>query len=306
LANPAVPLAEPLAAQPGLRRVESHGYLMSTWLRLRRDRITLGAFAGLGLVAFLALLAPVITSQVLRVDPFRQDLFNQYARPSAAHLLGTDDLGRDVLARLLFGGQVTLMVGFTIAMVSILIGLPVGVASGYFGGRFDDVSNAVIQTLLNIPDLFLLILLVVTLRPDPRMLALIIGALGWMGTARQVRALSLSIRERDYVLAARVMGADDSRIMFQHIFPNLFSVVTVVAGFSMASGVLAESALSYLGLGVQPPTASWGNMLNNSLDNVTRAPWLVMGPGFMIFVTVLCIFLIADGLRDALDPHLRV
>jgi peptide/nickel transport system permease protein len=278
---------------------------MATWLRLRRDRLTLAALAAFGVVTAITILAPTITRHVLNVDPFRQDLLNRYAQPSVGHWLGTDDLGRDVLARLLHAGQVSLSIGFAIACVSILIGLPVGVASGYFGGRFDDLSNAVIQTLLNIPDLFLLILLSVTLQPSPLMLAVIIGALGWMGTARQVRALSLSIRERDYVVAARVMGADDRRIMLHHIFPNLFSVVTVVAGFSMASGVLAESGLSYLGLGVRPPIASWGNMLNNSLDNVTRAPWLVAGPGFMIFITVLCIFLIADGLRDALDPRLK-
>lgn len=303
MADAALQTARPLAT-PRPRRVASHGYLMGTWLRLRRDYVTLLAIAGLVIVTVITVLAPVITSQLLRVDPYRQDLFNQYARPSPAHLLGTDDLGRDVLARVLHAGQVSLSIGLAIAGVSLLLGVPIGIASGFYGGRVDDVSNAVIQTMLNIPDLFLLILLSVTLRPSPMSLALIIGALGWMGTARQVRALALSVRERDYVLAARTMGADDRRIMARHILPNLFSIVTVVAGFSMASGVLAESGLSYLGLGVQPPTASWGNMLNNSLENVTRAPWLVIGPGSMIFVTTLCIFLIADGLRDAMDPRL--
>lgn len=286
-------------------RPAAHGYLWGTWLRLRRDRVTLAAIGGLLLITAVTVAAPFITGQILRVDPYRQDLFNQYAPPSAQHLLGTDDLGRDVLARLLHAGQVSLTIGFAIACVSLLIGVPIGIASGYFGGWFDDLSNAVIQTLMNIPDLFLLILISVTLRPDPLTLALIIGALGWMGTARQVRALALSLREREYIVAARVMGASDARIILRHIFPNLFSIVTVVAGFSMAGGILAESGLSYLGLGVRPPTASWGNMLINSLENVTRAPWLVAGPGLMIFLTVLCIFLIADGLRDALDPRLR-
>jgi peptide/nickel transport system permease protein len=304
VSDAALPTSEPVSA-PRRRVVVSRGYLAATWLRLRRDRITLGALSVFGLILLLTAVAPIITTQVLRADPLRQDLFNQYARPSAQHLLGTDDLGRDVMARLLHAGQVSMSIGLTIAAVSILIGLPIGIASGYYGGRFDDVSNAVIQTLLNIPDLFLLILLSVTLRPDPIGLAIIIGALGWMGTARQVRALSLSLRTRDYVLAARTMGAGDGRIMLRHVFPNLFSIVTVIAGFSMAGGVLAESGLSYLGLGVRPPTASWGNMLNGSLENISRAPWLVVGPGFMICLTVLCIFLIADGLRDALDPRLR-
>lgn len=293
------------AAVSSRRDQAGHGYLKATWLRLKADRISMLALAVLAVIVLLTVLAPILTSEVLRVDPLRQDLFSQYARPAPGHWLGTDDLGRDVLARLLHAGRVSLMIGLMIALVSILIGLPVGVASGFYGGRFDDVSNAVIQTLLNIPELFLLILLSVTLRPDPLMLAFLIGALGWMGTARQVRALSLTLRERDYVMAARVMGASDWRIMLRHIFPNLFSVVTVIAGFSMASGILAESGLSYLGLGVRPPTASWGNMLNNSLENVSRAPWLVAGPGVMIFVTVLCVFLIADGLRDALDPRLK-
>jgi peptide/nickel transport system permease protein len=257
------------------------------------------------IVVLLTVSAPFITTQLLRVDPYRTDLLNRYAAPSATHPLGTDDLGRDVLARELYAGQVSLTIGLTIACVSILIGVPVGVASGYFGGRFDDVSNAIIQLFNNIPSLFLLILLSVTLRPGPLLLAVLIGALSWMDTARQVRALALTVRERDYVLAARALGASNGRIMLRHVFPNLFSVVTVVAGFSMAGGILAESGLSYLGLGVQAPIASWGNMLNNSLENVTRAWWLVASPGTAIFITVLCIFLIADGLRDALDPRLK-
>jgi peptide/nickel transport system permease protein len=288
-------------AQGRAIRTGEQGYLTTLRSRIRKDRLTLGSGLVFGLIALLALFAPLICAGVLGVDPNRTDLFNQYARPSLAHVLGTDELGRDVL----YAGRVSLTIGLAIAAVSVLIGLPVGVASGYYGGRFDDVSNAVIQTLSNIPDMFLLILLSVTLRPDPLMLAVIIGALGWMGTARQVRALAFSLRERDYVLAARSMGASDAELMARHIFPNLFSIVTVIAGFSMAGGILAESGLSYLGLGVRPPTPSWGNMLNNSLENVSRAPWLVLGPGLMIGLTVLCIFLVADGLRDALDPRLR-
>jgi peptide/nickel transport system permease protein len=143
------------------------------------------------------------------------------------------------------------------------------------------------------------------MRPSPFILAVIIGVLGWMGTARLVRGMALSVRERDYVLAARTMGASDRRIMARHLLPNVFSIVTVIAGFDVAGGILAESGLSYLGLGVQPPTASWGNMLAASLENVTRAPWLVVFPGLAIFLTTLAIFLVADGLRDALDPRLK-
>ena len=137
------------------------------------------------------------------------------------------------------------------------------------------------------------------------MLAVIIGGLGWMGTARLVRGMALSVRERDYVLAARTLGASDGRVMARHILPNVFSMVTVIAGFDVAAGILAESGLSYLGLGVQPPIASWGSMLATSLENITRAPWLVIFPGGAIFLTTLSIFLLADGLRDALDPRLK-
>lgn len=263
------------------------------------------SLVGLTAITLLSVLAPVIATSLLSVDPFRQDLFNQYAPPSPRHWLGTDDLGRDALARVLIAGQASISVGFAVAIVSLLVGVPIGLASGYFGGRFDDVSNGVIQILQNIPTLFLFILLSVTLRPALLTLAVLIGVLSWTGTARQVRALALAKREQDYVLAARVMGATDGRIMAQHVFPNLFSVVTVIAGFDMAGGILVEAGLSYLGLGVQPPTPSWGNMLTNSLENVTRAPWLVIGPGVAIFLTMLSILLLADGLRDAMDPRLR-
>jgi peptide/nickel transport system permease protein len=304
-------LASAVPAQPEARLASprrtayTDGYVKTTWRRLRRDGPTMVALGLLMLIVLVTLLAPVIAGQILRVDPYRTDLFNQYARPSEAHPLGTDDLGRDVLARQLYAGQISLSVGLAIALVSLVIGVPVGLASGYYGGRVDDVSNAVIQLLGNIPDFFLLILLSVTLRPSPFMLAVLIGALGWMGTARQVRALALSLRERDYILAARAMGASDRRIIAAHVFPNLFSVVTVVAGFSMAGGILSESGLSYLGLGVQAPVASWGSMLQSARENFSAAPWLLISPGVSIFVTVLCIFLIADGLRDALDPRLK-
>jgi peptide/nickel transport system permease protein len=281
------------------------GYLIATWRRLRRDRITIAALVLLGVVVVGTIVAPWLVSELFGLDPYRQNLAQRYQAPSAAHPLGTDDLGRDVLARTLIAGRVSLSIGLVIAVVSLLIGVPVGLASGFYGGRFDDVSNAVIQTLANIPSLFLLILLVATFRPSTFLLAVILGALGWMGAARLVRGMALSVRERDYILAARAMGASDRRMIFQHILPNVFSLVTVIAGFDVASGILAESGLSYLGLGVQPPTASWGSMLASSLENVTRAPWLVIFPGMAIFVTTLAIFLLADGLRDALDPRLK-
>jgi peptide/nickel transport system permease protein len=285
--------------------VAAPGYVTATWRRLQRDRLTMAALGLLVVVVVTTVLAPWVASELFGLDPYRQNLVQRYRPPSWAHPLGTDDLGRDALARTLVAGRVSLLIGLLIAVVSLAIGIPVGLASGFYGGRFDDLTNAIIQTLINIPTLFLLILLSATLRPGPVMLAVIIGMLGWMGTARLVRGMALSVRERDYVLAARALGASDRRVLFQHLLPNVFSIVTVIAGFDIAGGILAESGLSYLGLGVQPPTASWGSMLAASLENVTRAPWLVIFPGAAIFLTTLAIFLVADGLRDALDPRLK-
>jgi peptide/nickel transport system permease protein len=273
----------------------------------------MAAIVLLGMIVVLTLVGPWLVQELWGLDPYRQTLARRNQPPSATNPFGTDDLGRDVLARTLIAGRVSFSIGMIIAVVSLLVGVPVGLASGYFGGRFDDVSNAIIQTLANIPTLFLLILLAAMLRSSPLseaiswtfVMAIIIGLLGWMGTARQVRGMALSVRERDYVRAAEALGASNARIIFRHLLPNVFSIVTVIAGFGIAGGILAESGLSYLGLGVQPPTASWGSMLGNSLENVTRAPWLVLFPGLAICLTTLAIFLIADGLRDALDPRLR-
>lgn len=308
-------LAAAETTAPRARRDETvpRGYVAETWLRFRRDRISMAALGLLCTIVVLTLIGPWVVKQTLGLDPYRQTLTRRYQPPSMTNPFGTDDLGRDVLARTLVAGQVSFSIGMIIAVVSLVIGVPVGLASGYFGGRFDDVSNAVIQTLANIPGMFLLILLSATFRsaqwpipvPWTIVLAIIIGLLGWMGTARLVRGMALSVREREYVRAAEALGASNRRIIARHLFPNVFSIVTVIAGFDVAGGILAESGLSYLGLGVQPPTASWGNMLGASLENVTRAPWLVLFPGLAIMLTTLSIFLIADGLRDALDPRLR-
>jgi peptide/nickel transport system permease protein len=293
--------------------VAPHGYVRATWNRLRRDRVSMAALGLLIAIVFATLAGPWIVQVTMGLDPYRQTLARRYQPPSATNPFGTDDLGRDVLARTLIAGRVSFSIGLVIALVSLVIGVPVGLASGYFGGRFDDVSNAVIQTLANIPMMFLLILLAAMFRsaqlpfavPWTFVLAIIIGLLGWMGTARLVRGMALSARERDYIHAAQALGASNTRIISRHLLPNVFSIITVIAGFDIAGGILAESGLSYLGLGVQPPTASWGNMLGASLENVSRAPWLVIFPGLAIFLTTLAIFLLADGVRDALDPRLR-
>jgi peptide/nickel transport system permease protein len=225
--------------------------------------------------------------------------------PGPGFPLGTDDLGRDALTRLLYAGQVSLSIGFTVAFVSIFLGTTAGMLAGFFGGWVDDLVNAIVQFIFNVPFLFVLILLSVILRPDVPTLALLIGFFAWPGTARQVRGVVLAARGLDYVLAARVLGATNVRIMTRHLLPNVMNIVLVVAGLDVAGAILGESGLSFLGFGVQVPLASWGNMLSGSQEMFRSAPWLVYPPGIMIFLTVLSVVLIADGLRDAFDPRIR-
>ncbi len=284
----------------------SRGYWESTWFRFRQDRISMVALLGFALIFVLSYGAPWIAGNILHTDPNEQDILNNLEPMfTPGHLLGTDELGRDVLTRALYAGQVSLGIGFVVAFVSLSLGVALGLVAGFYGGWADDSINAVIQIIRGIPTLFLLITLSVLFRPDPLELALFFGILGWTENARLVRGQVFSVRQRDYIDAARVIGVPTWRILLRHIFPNISSIVLVVAGFEVAGAIIGESGLSFLGLGVQPPTASWGNMLSGALDNITRAPWLVVAPGLFIFFTVLCIFLFADGLRDAMDPRLQ-
>jgi peptide/nickel transport system permease protein len=264
------------------------------------------ALAGFALIVLISYGAPWIAANILHTSPTDQDILNNLEPMfTPGHLLGTDELGRDVLTRALYAGQVSLGIGFVVAFVSLSLGVALGLIAGFYGRWIDDSINAGIQIIRGIPTLFLLITLSVMFRPDPLELALFFGILGWTENARLVRGQVFSVRQRDYVEAARVLGVQDWRILARHILPNVSSIVLVVAGFEVAGAIIGESGLSFLGLGVQPPTASWGNMLSGALDNITRAPWLVVAPGLFIFSTVLCIFLVADGLRDAMDPRLQ-
>ncbi len=280
---------------------------LSYWQRaarhLRRDRVTIFAVVLLLLITLLSLASPLL-GHLLDKDPAMQDLLSRLEKPSRAHWLGTDELGRDILIRLLYAGRISLLIGVLATLTSLVIGVSLGVLGGFYRRWVDDAINGLIQTTVNIPLLFLLILLSVIFSPGVVGLALILGLFSWQGTARQVRAIVLSVSQRDYIDAARVLGSSNGRLMFRHIFPNVISTVLVVAGFDIAGAILAESGLSALGFGVQPPTASWGNMLSKSFQYALKAPWLVVSPGVMIFLTVLSVFLIADGLRDALDPRI--
>lgn len=287
----------------GMRQAQSLGYWQRAFRHLRQDKVTVFAFFLLLTITLLSVGAGVI-SQALDLDPNKTNLLTRMKPPSREHWLGTDDVGRDVFIRLLYAGRVSLLVGVLSAATAFVIGVTLGLLSGFYGRWVDDSVNALIQTTINIPLLFLLILLSVIFRPGVAGLAVIIGIFSWQNNARQIRAAVLSQKERDFVDAARVLGSGDGRLMWRHIFPNVISIVLVVTGFDVAGAILAESSLSALGLGVQPPTASWGNMLAKAFDFGTKAPWLVVSPGVMIALTVFSIFLLADGIRDALDPRI--
>lgn len=281
--------------------------------RLRRDRLTIAACVIIATLTILSILAPVISRQVLQVDHTRTNAsrtFQPIGTPG--HILGTDDLGRDHLSRLLYAGQVSLGIAFTAAVLSLGIGVALGVITGFYGGVIDDFVNWVIATLSSIPSLFLLLIVSAAILQNPNLagsvvsgpltLILILGLLGWTGTTRLVRGETLSLRQREYIISARALGASPWRIMFSHIVPNLFSVVVISLAIDIGALILTESALSFLGLGVRPPTPTWGNMLTDAQTYFTKGIHLVIAPGLLITTTVLCLYIIGDGIRDAFDP----
>lgn len=221
------------------------------------------------------------------------------------HTLGTDDLGRDQLSRLIYAGQVSLGIAFFAALISISIGVTLGTLTGFYGGLFDDAVNWLITTLTSLPFLLLLLIIVAVFNPGPLTLVMVLGLLGWTGTCRLVRGETFSLRAREYIVSARAIGAPVSRILLVHILPNLFSVVIINLALDIGGLILTESALSFLGFGIKPPTPSWGNMLSNAQTFFTKGAHLVIWPGLLISTTVLCLFVIGDGLRDAFDPTLK-
>jgi peptide/nickel transport system permease protein len=283
----------------------SRSYWDMVWYHLRHDRLTIAAFSVLALLAILSFASPLINEHLLRQDPNRIDLFKTYAPPNKENWLGTDDLGRDQLARLLDGGRISLTIGFTGALLTMTIGVFFGAIAGFFGGWVDDLIMWFINTMSSIP--FLLFLLIITLLFKPKwyVLSIFIAVNGWMGTSRMVRGEVLSVRERDYVLAARALGAPTWKLILRHVLPNVIPIVIIMTTMAIGGLILVETALSFLGLGVQPPQATWGNMLTKAQGNFTLGPHLVIFPGLLITITVLCLYLIGDGLRDALDPMMR-
>ncbi|MEM7127538.1 MAG: ABC transporter permease [Chloroflexota bacterium] len=269
------------------------------------DKLTLVALAVLAIITVAALLADVINAQVLDVDPNKTDLFATFEPPSRKHWLGTDDIGRDQLARLLIGARVSLGIGILGAVASIVLSIAFGMTAGYFGSWVDDLIMWFINTLSSIPGFFLLILVGALWNITPVTLILILALVGWTGGARVVRGQVFSVKERDYVLASRSIGVSELLLMLRHILPNILPILIIFTVRDIGILILTESGLSYLGLGVQPPTASWGNMLSKAQGFFRLGRHLVIFPGLLITVTVLCFYVVGDGLRDALDPRMK-
>jgi peptide/nickel transport system permease protein len=281
------------------------------WRSYRRHKPAMVGTVIILIFALAAIFAPYISPW----DPEKTNLDAMLQPPSAQHLMGTDELGRDLLTRILYGGRVSLSIGVMAMALAVVVGAIVGGVAGFYGGWVDNVLMRFTDMMLAFPQLFVLIILALALRDIPiealrgtafasvLSIVLVIAVLAWMRVARLVRASFLSLKEKEFIEAARSCGISNVRIMVRHLLPNAMSPIIVAATFRVATSIITESGLSYLGFGVQPPTPTWGNMLKNAQVQMTRAPWTAIFPGLMIFVAVIAINFIGDGLRDALDPY---
>lgn len=279
-----------------------HTYFYSVfWQRFKRNRLAMAGGWVVAMLFVVSLLAPLLAPY----DPNGINAWRVLEAPSWQHWFGTDELGRDVLSRVLYGARISLKVGFVAVGIAVAIGTVVGLVSGYYSGIVDAGLMRVVDIMLCFPAFFLILAVITFLEPSIWYIMMVIGLTGWMGVARLVRAETLSIREMDYIMAARCIGCSNMRIIFRHILPNTVSPILVSATLGIAGAILTESALSFLGIGVQPPTPSWGNILTSGKDYIEFAWWLSLFPGLAILVTVLAYNLLGEGIRDALDPRVK-
>lgn len=268
--------------------------------RLRRNRLAMAAVAWVALLVLAALFAPLLP---LGFEPNAIDLAGRLEGPGVDHLLGTDDLGRDVLARMVHGARVSLAVGLFATVIALIVGCTLGALAGYYGGAADWLISRLIEVTMCFPFLFLVLGIVALFEPSLVTILVALGLTSWTSEARFVRGEFLRIRDSDFAEAARASGASNSRIIFRHLLPNALTPVLVSATFGVASAILTESALSFLGLGVPLPTASWGSILSTAQDHIDYAWWLMLFPGLAIFLTVAAFNIIGEQLRDELDPR---
>jgi peptide/nickel transport system permease protein len=296
---------------PGPKYREEQTMTQLVWRAYRRHKPAMIGTIIIVVLTLAAIFAPYLTPY----DPEKTDLDAMLQPPSLAHPMGTDELGRDLLTRMLYGGRVSLSIGVMAMALAVTVGAIIGGLAGFYGRWVDNLLMRFTDMMLSFPQLFVLIILSIALRDLPidalrgtafasvLSIVLVIAILAWMQVARLVRASFLSLKEKEFSEAARCLGVSNRRIMLRHLLPNAMSPIIVAATFRVATSIITESGLSYLGFGVQPPTPTWGNMLKNAQTLMTRAPWTAIFPGLMIFITVIAINFIGDGLRDSLDPY---
>jgi ABC-type dipeptide/oligopeptide/nickel transport system permease subunit len=274
---------------------------MEIWKELRRNPLALTGATVVALLVVLGIAGPWMAPH----DPLIQDLGKSLEGPSAEHWFGTDSFGRDILSRVLYGARISLLVGVASQAIAFALGVLLGIVSGYYGGRVDNLVMRLADVTLAFPTLLLLIAITAAFRPSLVVVFVAIGIVGWAGLARLVRAQALVVRELDFVQAGRALGLSDTRLISRHVLPNCLAPAVVAVTLGMASAILLEAALSFIGLGAQPPTPSWGSMISDGRDFLRTAPWISIFPGLAIGFVVLGFNLFGDGLRDAMDPRLR-
>lgn len=284
-------------------RNHRESFLSDAWRRLKRNYLAMIGLVVIILLFIIAIFAPVIAPY----DPIKQNLQESHMAPGPQHLLGADKHGRDMLSRIIYGTRVSLLVGFLPQFVSLLLAIVLGLVSGYYGGWVDDLIMRLADAFFAFPSLLFMMALMFVLGSKQGLLGIILGLgiVGWAGRARIMRGQVLSVKERTYVESARAIGVGTGRIIFRHILPNCLAPLIVSTTMSIPGAIIAEAGLSFIGLGVPPPTPTWGQMLQTGREYLRQFPWLSIWPGMAIFITVLSFNLLGDGLRDALDPYLK-
>jgi peptide/nickel transport system permease protein len=283
---------------------ETQGYWHQSLTRLLSNRLGMAMSLILLFFVLMALTAPLVSRLITHVDAEQQDLTNIFVAPTAQHLLGTDQLGRDTLTRLIYGAQVSLGVAALTMLIALAFGTIVGIVSGYYGGWIDEILMRLVDMLLAVPAIFFYIMMTILFRPNGIGLALIIASISWISVARLVRADVLSTKNLDFVVAARTIGARDVHVMARHLLPAVLPIIVVAASLAVGQIILIEAALDFLGLGIRPPTPSWGNMVTAAQIYLSKSVWAAFFPGVSIFLTVLATNIFGNAVRDAFDPRL--
>lgn len=281
--------------------LKTTSFYEDAWKRLKKNKISMISLVVIILLGIIAIFAPFIAPY----EPEYQDVYNILQAPSRAHLLGTDHLGRDIFSRVIFGARVSLSVGIVAEAIAVTIGVIMGSLAGFYGGIVDTIISRLIEILSSFPFILFAISVMFILGPGIINVFIAIGIIGWTGLARLIRGQIIQLKEKEYVEAAIASGANDKRIIFKHLIPNCLSTIIVIITLNIPADIMVEATLSYLGLGVQPPTASWGDMINAAKTFIRQNPYYSIFPGLAIMLTVLAFNTLGDGLRDALDPKLK-